>query len=169
MFTMLQNNNSTNVRTSQVITRRENLRELSSEEKLSPLDLEIYDKVIEEAKLLPQETNEGFLDYMTVMDAINEDASLGSKKLIDTARWLNRKFPDSPIHIPSDYATNLTEVELPDWLVPGLALRNGLTLFYGEAGSYKTTLTIYLGHSLLTGTDFFGIPIDGTYKVLYVE
>lgn len=148
---------------SQVITRREDARELLPQEKLSPLDLEIYDRVIEKARLLPED------EYETVKDAINEDASLGSKQFIDIVQWLNDKFPDNPIYIPSDYATNLTEIELPDWLVPGLALRNGLTLFYGEAGSYKTTLTIYMGYSLMTGTDFFGIPIDGNYKVLYVE
>lgn len=161
--------NSTDVRRSQVITRREDTRELSPEEKLSPLDLEIYDRVIEKARLLPQDTEEDYVNYEMVEQAIKEGCSIGSKQFLDIVRWLNEKLPNNPIHIPSDYATNLTEVELPDWLVPGLALRNGLTLFYGEAGSYKTTLTIYMGYSLMTGTDFFGVPIDGNYKVLYVE
>lgn len=166
---MLRVNNSTDVLQCQAITRREQARELLPQEKLSPLDLEIYDRVIEKAKLLPQETVQDYLNYEMVVNAISEDCGIGSRQFIDIVRWLNDKFPDSPIYIPSDYATNLTEVELPDWLVPGLALRNGLTLFYGEAGSYKTTLTIYMGYALITGTDFFGIPIDGNYKVLYVE
>lgn len=169
VFTMVQDNNSTVVLRSQVIYSREQARELLPEEKLSPLDLEIYEKVIEKANLLPQETEQDCLNYDMVISAINEDCGIGSKQFLGIVRWLNEKFSDSPIHIPSDYATNLTEVELPDWLVPGLALRNGLTLFYGEAGSYKTTLTIYLGYALMTGRDFFGIPIDGNYKVLYVE
>lgn len=166
---MSQLNNSTDVRRSQPITRREDARELSPEEKLSPLDLEIYERVIEKAKLLPQETEQDCLNYKMVMDAINEDAGLGSKGFLDIVRWLNEKFPDNPIPIPTDYVTNLTEVELPDWLLSGIAVRNGLTLFYGEAGSYKTTLTIYMGYSLMTGTNFFGIPIDSSYKILYVE
>lgn len=148
---------------SQPITRREDARELTPQDKLSPLDLEIYERVIEKAKLLPE------VDSQVIMDAINEDVALGSKQFLDGVRFLNDKLPDNPILIPSDYVTNLTEVELPDWLVPGLVLREGLTLFYGEAGSYKTTLTIYLGYSLMRGTDFFGIPIDGSHKVLYVE
>ncbi|MFC1912599.1 AAA family ATPase [Chloroflexota bacterium] len=153
----------------QPVTTGEDARQLLSEEKLSPLDLEIYERVLAKASLLPKETREDCLDYQVVMDAISEDCRVSSKQLLDTVRWLNDKLPDSPIHIPSDYATNLTEVEPPDWLVPGLALRSGLTLFYGKAGSYKTTLTIYMGYALITGTEFFGIPIDSSYKVLYVE
>jgi RecA-family ATPase len=158
-----QINNSTHV------LRCQDARELSPQEGLSPLDMEIYDRVIEKAVLLLQETEEDYLNYEMVMQAINEDCSIGNIQFLDIVRMLNQKFPDNPILIPSDYGTSLTEVELPDWLVPGLVLRNGLTLFYGEAGSYKTTLTIYLGYSLMTGTDFFGIPIEGNYKVLYVE
>jgi len=146
----------------QPITRREDARELAPQERLSPIDLAIYDKVINKAKQLPEQ------DYW-VIDSIKEAAAIGSTKLLTWVQRLNEKFPDSPILIPSDYATNLTEVELPDWLVPGLVLRNGLTLFYGEAGSYKTTLTIYLGYAMMTGTEFFGIPIGGNYKILYVE
>lgn len=147
---------------SEPITGREDARELTPEERLSPIDLAIYDRVIEKAKQLPEQ------DYWA-MGSIKEAAGIGSHKFLTWVHRLNERFPDNPILIPSDYVTNLTEVELPDWLVPGLVLRNGLTLFYGEAGSYKTILTIYLGHALMTGTDFFGIPVDGNYKVLYVE
>ncbi len=165
---------------SQIIYRREDARELTPQERLSPLDQENLD--FEEAVdriLATEEIRESFVEkygeehleeYLyDYRQALMEDAGLGSKKFLDLVRWYNKKFPANPILIPSDYGITPAEVELPDWLVPGLALRNGLTLFYGEAGSYKTTLTIYMGYALITGTDFFGIPIDGNYKVLYVE
>lgn len=166
---MSQENGNAGTAQTQIVYRRDAARELPPEEMLSRLDMEIHERAMEKAALLPRETEDDYLNYRMAMDAINEDAAIGSKRLLDTVRWLNDKLPDDPILIPSDYLTNLTEVEPPDWLVPGLVLRNGLTLFYGEAGSYKTTLIIYLGHALMTGTAFFGIQIEGSYRVLYVE
>ncbi|MFC2034032.1 AAA family ATPase [Chloroflexota bacterium] len=158
-----------NTEVTRPITNREDARELSAEEQLSPIDLDIYEKVIEKARLLPRQTEEDCMNYKLVINAIAENCGIGSKQLIDIAQWLNNKLPNNPILIPSHYATTLNIIELPDWLIPGLALRNGLTLFYGEAGSYKTILTIYMGYALMTGTDFLGIPVEGNYKVLYVE
>jgi len=166
---MIQDNNNSNACIAQPIYSREQIRELLPQERLCPIDLVIYKRVVEKAELLPKETQEDYLNYWMIIDAINETASLGSKQFIDIARWLNDRFPDNPILVPSDYVTNLTEIESPNWIVPGFVLRNGLTLFYGEAGSYKTTLTLYLGYALMTGNEFFGIPIEGRYKVLYVE
>lgn len=150
------------IRRSQIIFRREDAKELTPEEKLSPLDRIIYDKVVQKAGQLPEE------DYW-VTDCIKEAAGIGSKELVTWAHSLNEKFPDNPILIPSDYATNLTEIESPDWLVRGFALRHGLTLFYGVAGTWKTILSVYMGYSLMTGTEFFGISIHGSYRVLYIE
>lgn len=157
---------------SQIITRRGQLRELRPEEKLSQLDLEnlnfeeALDKILATDEIR-EEIGEEWLDEYR--QALMEDAGLGSKKFLDLVKWYNGKFPDNPVLIPSDYGISPAEVELPDWLIPGLVLRNGLTLFYGEAGSYKTILTIYMGYALMTGTDFFGITLDGSYKVIYVE
>ena len=154
------------------ITTREDARELTPEEKLSPIDLgnldfgEAIDKILATNEIREEIGEEYLEDYR---EALLDDARLGSKGFLDLVRWYNEQYPDTPILIPSDYAISTAEAELPDWLISGLVLRNGLTLFYGDAGSYKTTLTIYMGYSLMTGTEFFGIPIDGSHKVLYVE
>ena len=80
-------------RTSRIIYSPEDARELTPEEKLSPLDLAIYDRVIEKADLLPKDRKEDYLDYQIVIDAINEDCCIGSKRFLDTVRWLNDRFP----------------------------------------------------------------------------
>jgi len=158
--------------TIQHITRREDARELTPEEKLSPIDLEnlnfeeALDRILATDEIREDIGEEHLDDYR---QAFMEDARLGSKVFLDLVKWYNEQYPDTPILIPSDYGISTAEAELPDWLISGLVLRNGLTLFYGDAGSYKTTLTIYMGYSLMTGTEFFGIPIDGSHKVLYVE
>jgi len=157
---------------SQPITRQEDARELTPEEKLSPIDLEnlnfeeAVDRILATNEIR-EAIGEEWLD--NYRQALMEDVGLGSKSILDLVKWYNDQYPNTPILIPSDYGINTAEVELPDWLVSGLVLRNGLTLFYGDAGSYKTTMTLYMGYSLMTGTEFFGIPIDGRYKVLYVE
>ena len=157
---------------SQPITRREDARELTLENKLSPIDLEnlnfeeALDRILATNEIQEEIGEEYMDDYRQVL---MEDIGLGSKEFLELVKWHNGQYPDTPILIPSDYGVSPAEVELPDWLIPGLVLRNGLTLFYGDAGSYKTTLTLYMGYSLMTGTDFFNMPIDGNYRVLYVE
>jgi hypothetical protein len=169
---MIQNNNSTNVSQSQHITRWGDARELTPEERLSSIDLEnldfgeVIDRILATNEIREEIGEEYLDDYKQVL---LEDVRLGSRSFLDFVNWYNSKCPNTPILIPSDYGINTAEVELPDWLISGLVLRNGLTLFYGDAGSYKTTLTIYMGYALMTGTEFFGIPIDGSHKVLYVE
>ncbi len=54
MNTIEQSNSSIQAQ-NQVVNIREDPRELVDEEKLSPLDLEIRDRVIEKARLLPRE------------------------------------------------------------------------------------------------------------------
>lgn len=148
---MIQDNNSTHVLHSQ------DARELSLQEKLSPLDQDIYERVIEKANLLPQETEEDCLNYQGVMGVIKEDCAIGSKQLLDTVRWLNEKFPDNPILIPSDYVADVRESTEPDWVIPGIAVRNNTTLLYGDAGVGKTTFYLYLVDALMNGTEFAGI------------
>lgn len=156
----------------QRITRREDARELTPQRRLSPIDLENLDfeEVVDRILAIEgirEEVGEEYLDHYR--QTLMEDARLGSNSFLDLVKWYNEQYPNTPILIPSDYGISTAEAELPDWLISGLVLRNGLTLFYGDAGSYKTTLTIYMGYSLMTGTEFFGIPIDGSHRVLYVE
>ena len=146
-----QNNNSTCVLISQ------DARELSPEEKLSPLDLDIYNRAIEKANLLPQETEEEYLNYHMVVDAINEDCGIGSKDFLYTVRWLNEKLPDDPVLVPSDYVADIREATEPDWVIPGIAVRNNTTLLYGDAGVGKTTFYLYLTDALMNGSEFAGI------------
>ena len=91
------------------------------------------------------------------MDAINEDAGLGSKGFLDTVQWLNNRFPDNPILIPSDYVADVREATEPDWVIPGIAVRNNTTLVYGDAGVGKTTFYLYLTDALINGSEFAGI------------
>jgi len=154
------------------IYNRNDARELTPEDQMSPLDQVNFNFQEAIAKLLAsdeirQAVGEEHLDEYK--ESLIENALIGDKSFLDLVKNYNESHPDNPILIPSDFIINLNNIPLPDWLVPGLVLRNGLTLFYGEAGSYKTTLTIYLGYSLMTGTDFFSIPIGARYKVLYVE
>ncbi len=142
---------------SQRIYRLEDARELLHEEKLSPLDLEIYEKVIDKAKLLPQETEQDCLDCEMFATAISESCGIGSRQFVDAVRWLNAKFLDDPILIPSDYGADVREAAEPDWIIPGIAVRNNTTLLYGDAGVGKTTFYLYLADALMNGSDFVGI------------
>lgn len=140
-----------------IVYRQEDTRQPSPGEQLSPFDLEIYERVIDKAKLLPQGTLEECLNYQLVLDAISEDAALGSNRFIDTVLWLNNKFPDNPILIPSDYVLDVREATEPDWIIPGIVIRNNTTLLYGDAGVGKTTFYLYLADALLNGSEFVGI------------
>ena len=148
---MIQDNNRTYVLFSQIIHNRAEARELRPEEKLSPLDLDVYERVIEKADLLPED------DYQIVVDAINEDCGLGCKQLLDTIRYLNEKIPEDRILIPSEYVTDAREATEPDWVIPGIAVRNNSGLIVGDAGVGKTTFYLYLTDALMNGSEFAGI------------
>jgi RecA-family ATPase len=142
---------------SQPITRREDARELTPEERLSPLDLAIYDRVIEKANLLPKETEEAYLNYQIVINAIKEDCGMCSKQFLYIVQWLNDRVPGELILIPSDYVGDVREATEPDWSIHGIAVRNNTTLFYGDAGVGKTTFYLYLVDALMSGGEFVGI------------
>ena len=171
---MSQENNSTDVRRSQTITRQEQARELSPEEKLSPLDLEIYERVIEKAKLLPEE------DYW-VNDAITETAGLGSKQFIDMVRWLNVKLPENPIRIPSDkyrgrsiedmqiYPLQKSEIVIGDENNILLAMGARICI-YGKPKAAKSCLAIQLGMDLAAEGMFLGsYKVNKPHNVLYLN
>jgi archaellum biogenesis ATPase FlaH len=157
---MIQNNNSTNVSQSQHITRWGDARELTPEERLSSIDLEnldfegAVDRILA-IEAIRQEIGEEHLDEYR--EALLEDASLGSKKFLDLVNWYNSKYPDTPILIPSDYVGDVQEVAEPDWVIPGIAVRNNTTLLYGDAGVGKTTFYLHLVDALANGQEFVGI------------
>ena len=144
----------------QAITRRNDARELTPEEKLSPIDLQNLD--FEEAldRIL---SNEGIRasigeEHMDAYrEALVEDIGLGSKQFLNSIEWYNTQCPDNPILIPSDYVADVREATEPDWIIPGIAVKNNTGLLYGDAGVGKTTLYLYLTDALMNGTEFAGI------------
>jgi RecA-family ATPase len=154
------NDNSTNVLQSQHITRREEARELTPQEKLSPIDLENFnlEEVVDRILVtneIREEIGEEHLDEYR--QALMEDAGVGSKVFLDMVNWYNEQYPDTPILIPSDYVGDAREVTEPDWIIPGIAVRNNTTLLYGDAGVGKTTFYLYLVDALMNGNEFVGI------------
>ena len=65
-------------------------------------------------------------------------------------------------------ACDISEFPEPDWLVEGFIVRNGLTLLYGDSGTGKTTLCLYLADRMQKSKDFFGLECKQG-KVLFVE
>ncbi|MFC1978879.1 AAA family ATPase [Chloroflexota bacterium] len=137
---------------SPTIFRSEDARELLLEERLSPLDLEVYPRAIEKAKLIENE-----LDRQMVIDALKEGAGMDSKGFHDAVRCLNEMVPEKPILMISDYVGDIREAAEPDWVIYGIAVRNNTTLLYGDAGVGKTTFYLHLADGLMNGSDFVGI------------
>ncbi len=52
---------------------------------------------------------------------------------------------------------DVSEFPEPDWIVEGIVVRNGLTLLYGDSGTGKTTLCLYLVDAVQQGKDLFGL------------
>jgi len=142
------------------IYKREDLRELRPEEKLSQLDQRnldfegVVNKILAIEEIREEIGEEWLDDYR---QALMEDAGLGSKKFLDLVSWYNDKFPDSPILIPTDYVGDVREATEPDWIIHGIAVRNNSGLLYGDAGVGKTTFYLYLADALMNGSDFVGI------------
>jgi hypothetical protein len=157
---IFMSDNNAHVHNSQSITKREDARDLSPEEKLSPIDQqnlnyeEVLDKVLSINEIRESIGEEHVDDYR---QALMEDFELGSKKLLDLVEWYNAKFPNNPILIPSDYVTDVREAAEPDWIINGIAVKNNTGMFHGEAGVGKTTLYLHLTDALMNGSAFAGI------------
>jgi len=140
--------------------RREDARELTPEEKLSPIDIQnldfgqAVDRILAINEILEEVGEEWLNDYR---EALLEDARLGVKAFLDPVNWYNSRYPDTPILIPSDYVGDVREAIEPDWVIPGIAVRNNTTLFYGDAGVGKTTFYLHLVDALINGEEFVGI------------
>jgi len=65
-------------------------------------------------------------------------------------------------------AIDVTEFPEPDWIVEGFIVRNGLTLLYGDSGTGKTTLCLYLADAMSKGKNLFGLRCEQS-TVLFVE
>jgi len=151
---MLHINNSTDVRRSQAITRREDARELLPEEKLSPLDLEIYDRVIEKAKLLPG--NE--LDRQMVIDAINEAAGLGSKEFLHWAKWLGieRTSENQILTLRDIIGQRLPDI---DYYITDILRAKGYIALIGKRKAGKSLLVTLLALCLAVGREWLTMRV----------
>ena len=145
---------------SQPVTRREDARELTPQERLSPIDLEnldfdeVVDRVLATEAIRGEIGEEHLDDYR---QALMEDAGLGSRSFLDLVNWYNSKCPNTPILIPSDYVGDVREATEPDWIIPGIAVRNNSSLLYGDAGVGKTTFYLHLVDALMNGEECVGI------------
>lgn len=54
----------------------------------------------------------------------------------------------------------------PEWLVPGVLLKGGITLLYGDAGAGKTSFAIQLAASLIAGEPTLGLSVQKCLPVL---
>ena len=142
------------------IYNRTEARELTPEEKLSPIDLEnlnfkeALDTILAVEAIREEIGEEHLDDYRQVL---MEDARLGSKKFLDLVNWYNSKCPNTPILIPSAYVGDVREATEPDWIIPGIAVRNNSSLIPGDAGVGKTTFYLHVVDALMSGEEFAGI------------
>jgi len=78
------------------------------------------------------------------------------------AKWLER------IEKGISLVVDVSEFPEPDWIVEGFIVRHGLTLLYGDSGTGKTTLCLYLADAMQKHKDFFGLNCKGG-NVIFVE
>ena len=64
--------------------------------------------------------------------------------------------------------TDVSEFSEPDWIVEGLVVRNGLTLLFGDSGTGKTTLCLYLVDAVQHSKDLFGLKCKQG-SVIFIE
>jgi len=69
----------------------------------------------------------------------------------DLARYLER------IEKGINLVVDVSKFSEPDWLVEGFIVKKGLTLLYGDSGTGKTTLCLYLADAMQKGKDLFGL------------
>lgn len=128
-------------------------------ERMSAIDQEnldfqaIIDKILAQPDLRDQ-----LGDLLPAMrESLLDSARSGSKPFLDIVRDYNQRHPEDLILIPSDYVTDAREAAEPDWIVPGIAIRNNTTLLYGESGVGKTIFYLHMTDALMHGASFLGI------------
>lgn len=88
-------------------------------------------------------------DFKWALDIHCENEA--DRAILKLSRELERI--DKRVNLVAD----VSEFPEPDWIVEGIVVRNGLTLLYGDAGSGKTTLGLYLIDAVQQGKDLFGL------------
>lgn len=88
-------------------------------------------------------------DFKWALDIHCENEA--DRAILKLSRELERI--DKRVNLVAD----VSEFPEPDWIVEGIVVRNGLTFLYGDAGSGKTTLGLYLIDAVQQGKDLFGL------------
>lgn len=58
---------------------------------------------------------------------------------------------------------------MPNWLISPFLPAQGIVLLHGRFSLGKSPLTWKIAHSVTTGDEFFGMPVNNTGPVLYIE
>ena len=149
----------------QPITIREDARELTPQEKLSPQDIEeLYDSIIEKAKGLPG--NE--LDRQGLIDAINEAARLGSKDFLDWVRWIEHKIRNQALtarQLLEDLPQTTTS--RPSHIAGGIMGHEEKRITYALPKHLKTMEAMVEGFHIAGGRSYLGFDVTQG-KVLYI-
>jgi len=165
------------------INRKEDARELTDQEKLSPLDQGVVvgalDKITAASVIREYIGNEEYIEDFR--QAIIEDASIGHKRFLDVVRWYNSRFPDNPILIPSDkylgrsiadmqsYPLHKSEIIIGDE-TSTLLTKGARVCVYAQPKAAKTTFTIQLGLDLASGGIFLErYRVARAHNVLYLN
>jgi len=148
---------------SQPITRREDVRELTPEEKLSPLDQQIIEEVMD--RVLATEVIQEYIGDEEHTDefraAIIEDARIGHKRFLDLVRWYNGRFPDNPIMIPSEADTVAGWLTRPEvqvhWDIEQLMAQGTTLIIAGTTGIGKSWESKHLAFQFKLGGSWHGL------------
>ena len=146
------------------IYNRTEARELTPEEKLSPIDLEnlnledALDRILA-VNEIREEIGEEHLDEYR--QALMEDAGLGSKKFLDLVNWYNSKYPDTPILIPSETDTVAAWLRRPElqvtWDIEQLMSQGTTSMIAGNVGIGKSWETMHLAFQFRSGRTWHGL------------
>ena len=150
---------------SQRITRREDARELTPEEKLSPQVIEEkYDSIIEKAKRLPGDE----LDRQGLINAINEAAALGSKDFLDWVSWVEHKTRNQALtarQLLEDLPQTTTS--RPSFIAGGIMGYEEKRITYALPKHLKTMEAMVEGFHIAGGRSYLGFDVTKG-KVLYI-
>lgn len=161
---MVQENNNTDVPNNRVIFNRAEARELTPDEKLPSIDIEVYDKVIEQARQLPGSE----LNRQGVIDVINEVASLRSKEFLDWVKYFERINANRALsarqileYLSQDTANRLSLI------AGGIMGCLEKRITYATPKHLKTMEAMWEGFHIASGRDYLGFNVTQG-KVLYI-
>ncbi len=149
------------------IYREEDARELSTEEKLSPQELEVLDstfnRAIEQVKLLSGSED----DRQGVIDAIKEAAGLGSKEFLYLVRWIEEESKNRILTLRDVIGLLLPDIE---YYVTDILRAKGYITLIGQKKKGKSLMVLLLALCLAAGREWLTMRVkpEGV-SVLYLN